>query len=138
MASFFCNKTVVLQESSQHTCSAQRLSKLYIIGWVNKSLAQVFVARLSHLTFANMLSIKLYLLPLLHNLCNLHFPFPFISNIHNPLEVVKVVGVLPAYPPTLMANLPHLLRHMWLLPGISTYQVGNSCAVHFWPLLYSS
>lgn len=40
------------------------------------------------------------------------------------LEVVKVVGVPPAYPPILMANPPPLLLHTWLLPGISTYQVG--------------
>lgn len=41
------------------------------------------------------------------------------------LEVVKVVGVPPAYPPILMANPPLLLLHTWLLPGISTYQVGH-------------
>lgn len=38
-------------------------------------------------------------------------------------QVVKAVGVPPAYPPILMANPPHLLLHTWLLPGISTYQL---------------
>lgn len=42
------------------------------------------------------------------------------------LEVVKVDGAPPAYPPILMANPPPLLLHTWLLPGISTYQVGHS------------
>lgn len=44
------------------------------------------------------------------------------------LEVVKVVGAPPAYPPTLMANPPPLLLHTWLLLGTSTYQVGHGCA----------
>lgn len=42
------------------------------------------------------------------------------------LEVVKVVGAPPAYPPTLMANPP--LLHTWLLPGTSTYQVCHGFA----------
>lgn len=38
-------------------------------------------------------------------------------------QVVKVVGVPQAYPPTLMANPPPLLLHTWLLLDISTYQL---------------
>lgn len=60
-------------------------------------------------------------------------PSPFCLSYAMPtlllpqLEVVKVVGAPPAYPPILMANPPLLLLHTWLLPGISTYQVGHGC-----------
>lgn len=51
-----------------------------------------------------------------------------IPSLHlTQLKVVKVVGVPPAYPPILMANPLPLLLHTWLLPGISTYQVGHGC-----------
>lgn len=66
-------------------------------------------------------------------------PFPFCLSYPMPtqlrpqLEVVKVVGVPPAYPPILMANPPPLLLHTWLLPGISTYQVGFTRSA--WPAI---
>lgn len=58
------------------------------------------------------------------------FPFclsyPLLTQLRPQLEVVKVVGVPQAYPPTLMANPPPLLLHTWLLLDISTYQVGHN------------
>lgn len=54
------------------------------------------------------------------------FSYPMPNQLHPQLEEVKVVGVPPAYPPILMANPLPLLLHMWLLPGISTYQVGHN------------
>lgn len=51
-------------------------------------------------------------------------PWPCCSSTTSSLtsEVVKVVGVPQAYPPTLMANPLPLLLHTWLLLDISTYQ----------------
>lgn len=49
-----------------------------------------------------------------------------LTQLRPQLEVVKVVGVPPAYPPIPMANPPPPLLHTWLLLGISTYQVGHS------------
>lgn len=50
--------------------------------------------------------------------------YPMPTSLNSQLKVVKVVGVPPAYPPIPMANLPLPPLHTWLLPGISTYQVG--------------
>lgn len=55
---------------------------------------------------------------------HLFSPFLFFLSNAYPLEVVKVVGVPPAYPPFRMENPPRLLLHTWLLLDISTYQVG--------------
>lgn len=57
---------------------------------------------------------------------NLLLPYALHTQLRPQLEVVKVVGVPPAYPPIPMANPPPLLLHMWLLLAISTYQVGNN------------
>lgn len=99
--------------------------------WLGHQVTCIIVLNTaSYWRFTNLLTLMLPFCPS-NALCFLPNPFPFFLSYSMPtlllpqLEVVKVVGVPPAYPPILMANPPLLLLHTWLLPGISTYQVGH-------------